>query len=477
MKRLLARCVKPILVCIPVLVLVAAGFAIEHYGFGTYETESDSLSALIEWSAERAGTDVEDTRLYDALLRTRTLIGQIEPRVFKIFGESLLWKPHSLGQLRFGDPPEESDVWLSTYDADKRRSEHDAAVELMRRIEASGYDESVEHAMALPKFVLAVDPRDGVPMLDLTPLRVVTVLKSIERLRCHVAIEDGDDADLIRSFERLLWLESLARHVPGEFSDGVANVIVEEAILAAVEYSMYGSTREQTLVRLSQRLSSLQPDHLERVLEQERLLGRALMEGVLAKDGAIAGGSPRRQFATLDRVVGEMRGMFTLPMHERRQAYTDVLERIPHDGWAYFRNKSAYTVTPILGVSLIQVPKLHVKLVMVRLLLAVETHRIRHGRLPASIGEIDAELLPERLGDVFRPGHDVVYRVFDEPDQFGRAYVIYSAGYNLQDDGGIYNYTPIDRGKQWKTDLMINPPPWDRSLPADVFLMDGSEDK
>jgi hypothetical protein len=62
---------------------------------------------------------------------------------------------------------------------------------------------------------------------------------------------------------------------------------------------------------------------------------------------------------------------------------------------------------------------------------ALALYKARHGRYPASLRELCPELLKEVPKDVFSPRGELVYRANDN------AYIVYSVGRNLRDDGGV----------------------------------------
>lgn len=70
-----------------------------------------------------------------------------------------------------------------------------------------------------------------------------------------------------------------------------------------------------------------------------------------------------------------------------------------------------------------------------RLMLAVEIHRHRQGTYPASLDALTPGVLREIPLDPIS-GRPFGYVRFGSPDGSGRAYLVYSIGYDLQDNGG-----------------------------------------
>jgi hypothetical protein len=62
---------------------------------------------------------------------------------------------------------------------------------------------------------------------------------------------------------------------------------------------------------------------------------------------------------------------------------------------------------------------------------ALALYKARHGRFPGSLKELCPDLLKEVPKDVFSPKGELVYRANDN------AYIVYSVGRNLKDDGGV----------------------------------------
>jgi hypothetical protein len=69
---------------------------------------------------------------------------------------------------------------------------------------------------------------------------------------------------------------------------------------------------------------------------------------------------------------------------------------------------------------------------------ALALYKTRHGRFPASLKDLCPELLKEVPRDVFSPKGELVYRANEA------AYILYSIGRNLKDDGGVSDNTGKD---------------------------------
>lgn len=101
-----------------------------------------------------------------------------------------------------------------------------------------------------------------------------------------------------------------------------------------------------------------------------------------------------------------------------------------------------------------------------RVLLRIERHRLDTGAAPASLGELvaadpEADLIDPMTGKSF-----LYARPADDPH--GRAYILYAAGADGRDDGGVEHEERPERALQPRgagTDYVLNPPPprpdWD----------------
>lgn len=115
---------------------------------------------------------------------------------------------------------------------------------------------------------------------------------------------------------------------------------------------------------------------------------------------------------------------------------------------------------PALGKS-IQTSQHHeLNIAGMRVMLAIEIYRARHGAFPASLADLAPEILPKVPQDPL--GQAFGYRLFAPgEDADGRGYLLYSFGADLQDNGGKQdpNAAPIalqQRGAG--LDLVINQP-------------------
>lgn len=72
-----------------------------------------------------------------------------------------------------------------------------------------------------------------------------------------------------------------------------------------------------------------------------------------------------------------------------------------------------------------------------RVMIAIERYRHARGELPQSLAALTPDWLPEPAVDPYSiDGNLFGYRVFDEPDEDGRQYVLYSIGFDGVDNGG-----------------------------------------
>jgi hypothetical protein len=90
-------------------------------------------------------------------------------------------------------------------------------------------------------------------------------------------------------------------------------------------------------------------------------------------------------------------------------------------------------ILPSTGHALTVADDLAVRVAGIRLMLAIELFRARTGGYPDSLDALS--LPPEALVDPYS-GVAFVYRRLEQPDRYGRRYMLYSVGVDGQDDGG-----------------------------------------
>lgn len=96
-------------------------------------------------------------------------------------------------------------------------------------------------------------------------------------------------------------------------------------------------------------------------------------------------------------------------------------------------------------------------------ILALEAFRIERGGYPESLAELVPEYLDALPVDLCTPDLRLwVYRRFDAPDESGRPYILYSVGFDAEDNGGVrptgYHSRAMDR-KHPGTDHVLSHPP------------------
>lgn len=73
-----------------------------------------------------------------------------------------------------------------------------------------------------------------------------------------------------------------------------------------------------------------------------------------------------------------------------------------------------------------------------RTYMAIERFRMDTGGLPTELGELVPEYLAQPPIDPYGDGVSVLkYKILDQPDEFGRSYLLYSVGYDNSDNDGL----------------------------------------
>ncbi|GAB5496130.1 MAG: hypothetical protein Phyf2KO_12100 [Phycisphaerales bacterium] len=97
-----------------------------------------------------------------------------------------------------------------------------------------------------------------------------------------------------------------------------------------------------------------------------------------------------------------------------------------------------------------------------RMLVAIELYRFATGESPVELGDLVPGYLEEVPIDSFHPdGMPWNYKRLDQPDEFGRTYILYSVGRDGSDNGGAHHETSASHAldpKNAGTDYVMNHP-------------------
>lgn len=96
------------------------------------------------------------------------------------------------------------------------------------------------------------------------------------------------------------------------------------------------------------------------------------------------------------------------------------------------------------------------------LLVAIELYRFEHGEPPGTLAELVPDYIDEVPIDWFAPNGELWnYKRLDQPDEFGRTYILYGVGRDGIDNGGAHHETSASNALEPKnsgTDYVMNHP-------------------
>jgi hypothetical protein len=275
--------------------------------------------------------------------------------------------------------------------------------------------------------------------------------------RMSEAARDGDGAEFARAFEHALAVGRAASHQPTMIDRLVGLAIQELAFTRAMDEMRRFKPAEAELERmrtaLERQTGTLPGAAL--AIEGERLLAldacrwvfnadgrmdvRALRElGALSSEKAqgiaFLGSTREGNVMGVEAVLDEARKWLNTPRRERAGSF---------DSAAFDRQRE---MNPDFVVARMMVPaldKYESSLSLSAVLregfgvaLAVERFERARGAYPASLDEVVAAGLLEAIPEDAVTGQPMRYVRLTKPDEFGRAYLIYSVGADGEDNGG-----------------------------------------
>lgn len=206
---------------------------------------------------------------------------------------------------------------------------------------------------------------------------------------------------------------------------------------------------ESLLNELASRLTSMEaPPTLSRVARGDRLRKLELLQSTCA------GAPPPRPDPNGQPAspTWPLRWLFHREMADRNEDYYDIVEQwvdAPRDTHAQWHKRAqaeldrAGAFNALFGESVEDVEQLMntrdgllADIRATHCVVAIESFRLRHDRLPASLDELVPSELPELPRDPFRPEESFVYRLQPRHAVLRPNFVLYSVGANRIDDEG-----------------------------------------
>lgn len=371
----------------------------------------------------------------------------------------------------------------------------------LNRLEKSGLPAALNSVAAHSAFARPIVERAksehllDILLPDQKPLRSLARYSSA---RMHVAAKEGDEQELIASFDATLGLARSTASEPLLISRVVAfsmvNMAVSELRTTLIERQLSAETLD-ALVASLERQSKWPP--ITFAIEGERQLmhdgiqksftdngngdGRFIPSGtsMFAGDGFFGNHvtGVAAKFRKVQNIVG-----FVVAGKKSTLTLADEL----FDEYVIFAQQSAvarrasgrearyptgmeFRRYPIISILLPITQQAVVlqaahdsNLTGTRLMLAIEQFRAKRGMYPTSLDQLVPEFLAAVPTDPFT-GTPYGYIEHARPDEFGRSYLLYSYGNNFVDDGGAFeeksNFLAENRGvKSQKLDWVVNAP-------------------
>lgn len=370
-----------------------------------------------------------------------------------------------------------------------------------RWVESLGARGLFEHTANLPSAKVAIRPPSVGPMLDVL-LPYLGTSRSLARLqaaRMHLAAERGDWAEYTAAFEESL---ATARIVAGQTTiiDYLVGIAIESLALLELRRDLAtGQIADPAaLDRLLAAVERQRLPTMAHALEGERMVQLDIIQRVYTDDGngdgrmiltefdkvAAMGGGPlfpaglsdqriinvagfifpsrAETVADLNRLFDPVIADMELPAHERTSAFDQdqYLDSLPA------QQLLLRLFTPSVLRAAATADQGRTIAAGTELLLRIERHRLRTGKPPATLSDLAAADPGANLIDPMS-GEPFLYRLLTD-DPAGRPYLLYAAGADRRDDGGV---EPEDVAAEQAffgrrgTDYVLNPPPpepeWD----------------
>lgn len=427
--------------------------------------DRDFAGELLAWSAATQGADTNDHRLADAVELLYQDMIQVEAETLAIATPKL-----SAG----GDPVLTTEFWDKSWTIDEayyfpdpelgweftipgpdpEQKDRKQADLVLEAFVAAGMLQKLDALLDFPGYVPRLRNED---LMELRGIREIMAYARIESLRGLRAAESRNFEDFIAAVTRLVqwrqFLQGDPRLAPQRMVQGTTQDLCELVLYVLNS----GWCDDHELQQIADILASLHYVPMQEVARHELLVRLSLISNTHKQGVALKRNSRAYQSAILESCTVDMVAELEQPYSERN---LDSKWYWGNPTWIQKINgKSVSTLLPAVS-NYVKIDEGHLVLMNgLRMYVAVERYRIRHGALPGRIGEIDQDILPKPLSDPFADSDTFKYRIHDEPDRFGRDFTLYSVGREGKDDGGLVHSWSMFAGNP-ETDILINRPPW-----------------
>ena len=371
------------------------------------------------------------------------------------------------------------------------------------RAPAGGIDADLDAIAAAP-LSLSPLPEGNPPLADTMYIEAYGAARKLARYaagRFDLAVDAGDEAEMLRRVDHLLALARAASFQPLLISRLVRvaiGALAEGRIRDAV---LRGNLSAEALAAFADRLDRMfDPEVAAAAIEGERLFMADLVQRTFTDDGRGSGRpipSALKSLNVLPDSGPDLRRIPTVAaaLSASRRETNELLDRWKDASVRLARNPGDAQAAADLEAALDEAaqprhvfldlgiwsrmasgtdPLIRSRAGLIRLLVAIERHRVDHTRPPADLAGLVPAYLPEIPQDPFAPNRRFRYRAFDAPDEHARTYLLYAVGRDGVDNGG--RLLTGDEGDQSLTpflasgvgdgyDAIANPPPPERTTP------------
>lgn len=319
--------------------------------------------------------------------------------------------------------------------------------------------------------------------------------------RGRVALEMGDQLEFVRSMAGALAIAQACGNEGSILSQLIGLAInwmtLRELVCSIDEHELSEET-SRALLEVMDRFELLSPIHAVR---GERMMFLDLVQHSFTDDGDGSGyvcGDLTGGLAGFDREAnltfveafmwrffGPTRRQMVNAIEDRFDRFERELAKPPVDRWMTFDataglddgNRAEQLMSimaPSIRVAMESDLIGRLQWAGTKVILQLERFRARTGREPESLAEVESTLEVTLPSDPLH-GDSFVYHRLEEPDEFGRMYLVYSTGYDQTDDGGSEatsddhdegRHAPLKDRSSTGFDFVINQPrePWPEGL-------------
>jgi len=396
---------------IVVLIVLSVAVWLANYlvWFGADAPQVDYYTKIREMQAGASGASPDDYRAHGTLLELASIIESLKAEGLE--------EPFSI-------------------DHDKRLDEQTPEViagvkEWISACEQRSVFAKMDELAALPSYILPWEPT--VLFIDLDYLEGSSAFRKGIRAsgnRGRLALYAGDSRRAIEESERQVGLSGLLLSQPIALNRLVGHAVLAYSIGYCRELLQHGVS-ETELAKLTELYDLVELFPIEEVINGERLIAQNAITGTFHGNRTIKIMSRGAQWARIESEFDRMQSWSGQPAFERaRSPFVDA-----EDDWRYV---PADILLPAMSAMVRSHDQITTDLNGIRLEIAIERYRQETGSLPATLDDLLPDYIDELPGDIFAEGESAYrYRVLGTPDEQGRAYHLYSVGYDGVDNGGV----------------------------------------